>query len=63
MNATKFALVPTCVSDAINLALDMAIAEFPEAAPDREIFYSQLLEYFDTHGEIPEFSLERSHDR
>jgi hypothetical protein len=55
-------IVPNVVSDAINRALDAAIAECPDAAPDRELFYKKLLAYFSDHGSIPEFSLEKRSD-
>jgi hypothetical protein len=52
-------IVPNVVRDAINQALDSTIAECPEAAPDREKFYTLLLAYFNDHGTIPEFSIEK----
>ena len=50
-------IVPNSLSAAINRALDAAIAECPEAAPDRELFYVDLLAYFNEYGEIPDCSL------
>jgi len=50
-------IVPNSLRDAIYARIDAALAEFPDAASDREIFYSQLLAYFDEHGVIPEFEL------
>jgi hypothetical protein len=55
-------IVPNHISDAINRALDAALAEHPLAAPDRDRFYSVLLDYFNEHGVVPEFSLERQVD-
>lgn len=53
-------IVPNVLRDAINKALDDALVECPDAAPDREIFYHKLLKYFNEHGELPEFSLQRN---
>lgn len=50
-------IVPNCLHNAINAAIDKALAQAPNAAPDRDIFYQTLLEYFDLHGELPDFSL------
>lgn len=52
-------LVPNYVSDAINHRLDTAIAETAEAANDREYLFNCLLDYFDEHGTLPEFSLQK----
>jgi hypothetical protein len=50
-------IVPNSLRDAINAKLDAAIAEVPDAEKDREILYGQLLDYFDEHGVVPDFSL------
>ena len=50
-------IVPNALSDAINAKLDMAYQDLPEAAVDRDSHYRALLEYFDDHGEIPEFQI------
>lgn len=50
-------IVPNYVADAINKALDKAIAEEPNAAKDREELYQQLLNFFDENGYVPDFSL------
>lgn len=52
-------IVPNALADEINRKLDAAIAEVPGAAKDREALYSSLLAYFDEHGVVPDFSLER----
>lgn len=54
---SRTVIVPNYVRDAINVAIDAALKHAPNAAPDRDIFYQTLLNYFDEHGEIPEFSL------
>ncbi len=50
-------IIPNEVRDAINSALDREIAKCPDAEKDREVLYAQLLNYFDEHGELPEFSI------
>lgn len=50
-------IIPNALRDAINSKLDAAFEKCPEAAKDREILYGQLLEYFDQHGEVPDFDL------
>lgn len=50
-------IVPNVLRDKINLKLDEAFLKVPEASQYRDVFYQQLLEYFDEHGEIPEFDL------
>jgi hypothetical protein len=52
-------IIPNYVADAINAKLDIALAECPEAVGDRDALYHQLLGYFDEHGVIPNFSLQR----
>lgn len=52
-------IVPNEVADLINRALDEAYAKNPEAAVDREAHFSSLLDYYDEHGKLPDFSFER----
>ena len=52
-----FRIIPNSLRDAISAKLDAAIAECPAAEEDREVLYEQLLDYFDEHGRIPDFSL------
>jgi hypothetical protein len=59
MNAPRLVIVPNALHDAINKRLDAAIAECPDAAIDREALYAQLVAYFDEHGCIPDFRVER----
>ena len=61
---SRCVIVPNHVSDAIYAKVDAAIAQHPDAAPDREYFYGVLLDHFDQNGTIPEFSLEKkvAHD-
>lgn len=56
-NASRTVIVPNSLHNAINTAVDKALEQTPAAAPDRDIFYQTLLEYFDLHGELPEFNL------
>lgn len=53
----RLVAVSNHLSDAIYQVLDKALEGCPEAAPDREVLYGQLLSFFDEHGYIPEFSL------
>ena len=50
-------IVPNVLSEAINKRLDAAFAEVPEARKDRDVFYHQLLDYFNEYGVVPEFDL------
>ena len=52
-------IVPDSLAAAINAKLDAALAEIPEAAVDRDILYHRLLSFFNEHGYVPEFSIER----
>ena len=49
-------IVPNFLRDAINEKLDKAYKEKPEAEIDRQYHYKALLEHFDEHGVIPDFS-------
>lgn len=53
-------IIPNDLADAISAKLDAAIAECPDAAGDRDVLYNQLLDYFDEHGVVPDFSLQRN---
>lgn len=53
----KSVIVPNSLRDAIYDKVDAAIAEQPAAEPDREYFYGVLLDYYDEHGVIPDFTL------
>ena len=54
-----FYVVPNELRDAINANIDAALVDCPDAAADREIFYAQLLEYFNEHGVVPTFTLQK----
>lgn len=58
-----FVIVPNHLSNAIYQRVDAAIEKVPDAAPDREHFYSVLLSHFNEHGVIPEFSLEKLQEK
>lgn len=54
----RLVVVPNVLGDAINARLDEVLRDAPpEAIAEREHLYQQILEYFDEHGIIPEFSL------
>jgi len=50
-------IVPNELRNAINRALDDAMAECPEAECERNVLYKQLLAHFDEHGVIPQFTI------
>lgn len=52
-----FLIVPDFVHDAINAKIDAALAETPEASDGRRHFYEVLLDHYNRHGELPEFTL------
>lgn len=52
-------IVPNSLRNEIYRKVDEAIADHPDAAPDREIFYETLLSYFNENGVIPDFELKR----
>ena len=56
---SRCVIVPNYISDSIYEKVDAEIAKHPDAAPDREYFYGVLLDHFDQHGTIPDFSLEK----
>lgn len=51
------AIVPNSLRDAINAKLDLALADIPEAAIERETYYQKLLEFYDDNGYIPKFTI------
>lgn len=52
-------IVPNELHDEIMRRLDEAYIKTPDAAVDRDAHYHALLEHFDEHGTLPDFSLER----
>jgi hypothetical protein len=50
-------IVPNCLRRELESRLDEQIALHPGAAKDREHLYSQLLEYVNEYGVVPDFSL------
>ena len=55
-----FYAVPNYIIEEIDRKLDEAIAQVPEAECDREALRSQLLDYVNEHGNVPEFSLAKA---
>ncbi len=47
--------------DELYRRIDKELERCPGALPDRQIFYDNLLAYYDEHGVIPEFTLEENH--
>ncbi len=56
----KMVIVPNELREAIYARVDRAIALSPDAYVDRESFYQHLLAFYDEHGYIPEFTLEKN---
>ena len=56
-------VVPDTLSAAINAELDEAFKDVPDAEQYRDIFYHELLRYFDEHGIIPDFKLTTNPDQ
>lgn len=54
-----FIIVPDSVDYAINAKLDAALADCPDAEADRDELFRVLLAYFDEHGVLPEFTLQK----
>ena len=52
-------VVPNSLRDAINKKLDAEIDRHPGAEPDRDALFSHLLTFFNEHGYVPEFTLEK----
>lgn len=57
---TRLVILPNYISAEIDRRLDEEIAKHPNAAPDRELFRQQLINYVDEHGVVPDFSLNRT---
>lgn len=57
---SRLVIVPDSLSAEIYRRLDAEIAKHPDAAPDREHLFQQLLDAFDRLGVIPDFSLAHS---
>lgn len=55
----NFVIVPDFVHEAIKSALDKELAIFPEAEKERGQLYNQLLDYYNEHGTIPDFSINK----
>jgi hypothetical protein len=56
----RLVVVPNHLSAEIYRRLDAEIEKHPDAAPDREHLFQQLLDAFDRFGVIPDFSLSRA---
>lgn len=52
------AVVPNELHDAINRKLDVALVGHETISPtERADLYQVILEYYDEHGELPEFAV------
>lgn len=54
---SRLVIVPNSLRDQIHAAIDKALAGRPCDDETREHLYGQLLDYFDEHGTIPDFTL------
>lgn len=58
-----FRILPNCVADAINAQIDAAIVrdgiDPDDFAPHRDTIFTQLVDYFDEHGTVPEINLRK----
>jgi len=52
-------IVPDSLRAAINQKLDAAFVAVPDARKERDALFLALLRYFNEHGELPEFTLEK----
>lgn len=52
-----FRVIPNVLSDKINEMLDKKLPE--EAKKDREYFYNQLIGFYDEHGYLPNFTINK----
>ena len=57
---SRTVIVPNVLADQIYAAIDRELENAPDAAPNRENFYLQLLNFYDENGYIPSFSLHKS---
>ena len=55
----KFAVIPNALRDAIQLKLTEQIKIHPDAEKDRDVLYHKLLNFYDLHGYIPDFTLKK----
>lgn len=54
-----FVIVPNELSDAIYERIDKQLEKVPSLVDQREDIYHELLAYFNEHGVIPDFTLEK----
>ncbi len=55
----RIVILHDSLRDAINRRLDIELERVPDAASDRDALFDMLLEYYDEHGQIPDFTLEK----
>lgn len=53
-------IIPDHIREAINKALNEQFIVTPDAAQWRNNLYNQVLEYFNEHGSLPDFTLEKT---
>lgn len=57
--AMRVVAVPNELCEYIHSKINEQLAGRSITSADRDILYGQLLEYFDQHGKVPEFTIER----
>lgn len=60
--ATRIFIVPEVLSEQIYAKIDAQIALHPDSAGDREAHYEWLLDFFNEHGFVPDFTLQLKTD-
>lgn len=55
-------ILPNYISDEIDRRIDAAIANTPDAAPDRELFRETLIAHFAETGTVADFTLAKKHE-
>jgi hypothetical protein len=53
----RIVIVPDTLADAINAKLEAAYLLVPDAAKERANHFHVLLDYYNEHGVLPDFSL------
>lgn len=59
---SRLLIIPNVLHDAINQAINKALAGRPCDEHSREQVYQSVLAYYDDHGTIPDFELKEKTD-
>lgn len=56
-----FAIVPLVLDELINKLLDEQLKAYPDIkTEDRAVLYSEILAFYDRHGQLPQFTIRKS---